>query len=375
MNRRYRPRALYLWLGLLTFLAVFAATAGARETLASRTQAVRQTVAATTPTTRTITVSAAWHDVQTVISFVKNTGDPATIVPPATIDAITSSLHADFNRGLVSLTPTGTDWSSMTVPFGSVNGDLPGTGGTPVKIEITERQPLGSQVRLLSGHLPVATPVAAPAAGAGQAGDGHPAVTLQVVMTRQTAATFGLRAGSEFVMPGSELASTGVVTPVTILVTGIVVPVDPASSFWGIDPGVLAADLQHQGATGPAYWAGGVMVGPDEANELQSYFGSRNPQMDWVFPLDVSSLDGQQVRPLSDELDKIGTQTPTLSGPLEPVASTLTASSDMLFSLNLFIATAQSVDTLLWLLYVSLTVAGLAVLLLAARMVAMRRSA
>ena len=47
----------------------------------------------------------------------------------------------------------------------------------------------------------------------------------------------------------------------------------------------------------------------------------------------------------------------------------------MLLSLNLFITTAQSVDTLLWLLYVSLTVAGLAVLLLAARMVAMRRSA
>jgi putative ABC transport system permease protein len=37
--------------------------------------------------------------------------------------------------------------------------------------------------------------------------------------------------------------------------------------------------------------------------------------------------------------------------------------------------TAQSVDALLWLLYVSLTVTGLAVLLLAARMVAMRRSA
>ena len=50
VSRRYRPRALYLWLALLTFLAVFAATAGARETLASRTQAVRQTVAATAPT-------------------------------------------------------------------------------------------------------------------------------------------------------------------------------------------------------------------------------------------------------------------------------------------------------------------------------------
>jgi putative ABC transport system permease protein len=375
MNRRYRPRALYLWLALLTFCAVFAATAGARETLASRTQAVRQTMAATIPTTRTITVSADWHDVQSVISFINNTGDPTTIVPPATIDAITASLHADFNRAPVSLTPAGTDWSSMTVPFNLVNGDLPGTGGTPVKIDITERQPLGPQVRLLSGRLPVATPVPSPAAGTGKPGDRQPTATLQVVMTRQTAATFGLHAGSEFVMPGSELASTGVVTPVTVLVTGIVVPVNPSSSFWGIDPGVLAADLQYQGSPQTPYWAGGVMVGPDEADELQSYFGSRDPRMEWVFPLDVSSLDGQQVQPLSDALDKIGTDTPSLSGPLAPVAATLTVSSSMLPALNAFIATAQSVDTLLWLLYVSLTVAGLAVLLLAARMVVMRRSA
>jgi putative ABC transport system permease protein len=374
VNRRYRPRAVYLWLALLTFCAVFAATAGARETLASRTQAVRQTVAATVPTIRTITVSAAWHDVQSVISIVNNTGDPTTIVPPATIDAITASLHADFNRAPVSLTPTGTDWSSLTVPLNLINDELPGTGDTPVKIEITERQPFGPQVRLLSGHLPVATPVPTPAAGTGKPGGKQPTATLQVVMTRQTAATFGLHAGSEFVMPGSELASTGMVTPVTVVVTGIVVPVNPSSSFWGIDPGVLAADLQFQGSPQTPYWAAGVMVGPDEADELQSYFGSRNPHMEWVFPLDVSSLDGQQVQPLSDALDKIGTETPMLSGPLEPVASTLTASSDMSFSLNAFIATAQSVDTLLWLLYVSLTVAGLAVLLLAARMVAMRRS-
>ena len=375
MNRRYRPRAVYLWLALLTFVAVFSATAGARETIASRTKAVRQTVAATVPTARTITVSAAWHDVQSVISFVNNTGDPTTIVPPATIDAITSSLRAGFNRAPVSLTPANTDWSSITVPFNPINDDLPGTGRTRVKIEITERQPLGRQVRLLSGRLPVATPVPAPAAGTGKAGDRHPAATLQVVMTRQTAATLGLHAGSEFVMPGSELASTGTVTQVTVLVTGIVVPVDPGSSFWGTDPGVLAANLQFQGSPPSPYWAAAVIAGPEEAGELQSYFGSRNPRMEWVFPLEVSSLDDQQVLPLSDALDKIGTQTPTLSGPLEPVAATLTASSGMLFSLNLFITTEQSVDTLLWLLYASLTVAGLAVLLLAARMVAMRRSA
>ena len=70
-------------------------------------------------------------------------------------------------------------------------------------------------------------------------------------MTKQTAATLGLHAGSAFVIPGSEHASTGAVTQVTVLVTGIVVPVDPDSSFWGIDPAVLAADLQFQGHAAP----------------------------------------------------------------------------------------------------------------------------
>jgi len=375
VNRRYRPRGLYLWLALLTFLAVFAATAGARETLASRTQAARQTLAATTPTTRTITVSAAWNDAQKVLSFDNNAIASTSIVPPATIDAITGQLHAAFNRAPVSLTPGGTDWSSITTPFTPVNGDLPGTGGTAVKIEVTERQPLGQQVRLLSGRLPVATPIPPAGADTGKAGAKRPAATLQVVMTGQTAATLGLHAGSAFVVPGSERASTGTVTQVTVLVTGIVVPVDPDSSFWGTDPGVLSAHLQFQGPAQSPYWAAGVIAGPDEAGELQSYFSSPSLRMEWVFPLDVSSIDSQQVQPLSAALDKIGTQVPALSGPIAPVASTLTVSSSMWFSLNQFIATAQSVDTLLWLLYVSLTVAGLVVLLLVARMVVMRRAA
>ena len=373
MNRRYRPRGLYLWLALLTLCAVFAATAGARETLASRTQAVRQTLAATTPSTRTITVSAAWTDVQSVLSF-ETASQELTSIPAATIDKITGQLHADFNRAPVSLTPASNDWSSITVPFTPVDGDLPGTGATPVKIEVTERQPFGPQTRLLSGHFPAATPVAPAAAGPGQPRAKRPAPTLQVAMTRQTAATLGLHAGSTFVINGPEQASTGAVTPVTVLVTGIVDPVDPASSFWGIDPGVLAAGLQFQGSPPKPYWAAGVIAGPDEAGELQSYLGSPNLRMQWVFPLDVSSLEAQQVQPLSGALDKIGAQTPVLSGPLTPVSSTLTISSSMWFALNAFIVTAQSVDTLLWLLYVSLTVAGVAVVLLAARMVAMRRS-
>jgi putative ABC transport system permease protein len=372
VNRRYRPRGLYIWLALLTLCAVFAATAGAREALASRTQAVRQTLAATTPSTRTITVTGAWNDVQGALSYASSGNALTSIVPTATIDAITGQLHADFNRSPVSLSPPATDWSSITTPLNTVNGDLPATAGTPVRLELTERQPFGPQMRVVSGHLPAATPVPSAVPGTVRPGHKSPPATLQVAMTKQTAAAFGLHAGSKFMITGPELPTTGMPTPITVLVTGIVVPLDPDSSFWGIDPAILAPDLQ--GPISGRYWAGAMMVGPDEAAELQAYFSTRNLQMEWVLPVDVNSIDGQQVQPLNDTLAKISTQVPALTGPLQPVSSSLTASSGLVFSLGTFIATAQSVDALLWLLYVSLTIAGLAVLLLAARMVAMRRS-
>ena len=76
-----------------------------------------------------------------------------------------SSVRLQLEELETRLTPAGTDWSAMTVPFHYIEDDLPGTGSTPVKIEITERQPLGPHVRLLSGRLPAATP-AFPAAAA-----------------------------------------------------------------------------------------------------------------------------------------------------------------------------------------------------------------
>ncbi len=375
MSRRQQPRWLYLGLALLTLCAVFAATAGARETLASRTQAVRQTVTAATPATRTIAVSAAWNDVESDLASAGNDSNPAAVVPLATIDAVTGQLHADFNHAPVRLTPASTDWSSITTPFSVVNGDLPGTGATEVQLEVTERQPLGPQLRVVSGHLPAATPVPPDVAGTAGPGAASTAATLQVALTRATAATLGLHAGSQFMITGPELATTGTATPITVLVTGIVVPADPASSFWGTDPGLLAPGLQTHPAGGGRYWAAAAMVGPGEASELQTYFSSGSLRLQWVLPLDLSSLDGQQAQPLSDALDKISAQVPALSGPLQPVSPALTAASGLLLSLTTFLATVQAVDTLLWLLYVSLAIAGLAVLLLAGRMIALRRSA
>jgi putative ABC transport system permease protein len=370
---RHRPGRLYLGLALLTFCAVFAATAGAREAVTSRTEAARDTLATATATTRSITVTAAWDEVENVLSYSSDAIANTSVLPPATIDAISASLRSNFNRSPVRLSPAATDWSSLTTPYYLVSGGQPGAGGLPVKLAVTERQPLGPQVRLVSGRLPAATPVPPAAAGPGPPGAGRAGAILQVALTSQTAAALGLRAGSRLGITGPELASTGAPAAITVLVTGIVVPVDPGSSFWGVDPGILAAARQQSGQL--RYWAGGAIVGPGEADELQSYFGPGHLQMQWAFPLDVSSLDGQQVQPLSDALGRLSSQAPTLPGYLAPVAATVTVSSGLFFSLNTFIATAQSVDALLWLLYVSLTVAGLAVLLLAGRTVAVRRSA
>jgi putative ABC transport system permease protein len=380
-------RAIYIWLALLTLFAVFATTAGAREALASRTQAIRQTVAATPPLSRTITVTSSWNDVQGAIASESDFGSSSAAVTSSTISTIGGQLRADFNRGVVRLAPASSDLASMTTGVSVVQQELPGTGPTPVKIEVTERQPFGQQMRLVAGRLPVATPVPLPTTGTGspvvvkpvvKPGRKHRApapkpLPLEVAVSRQTAATFGLHPGSKFLINGPQLASTGKAARISVIVTGIVAPINAASVFWTIDPTIFAPDLQKP-RNGSPFWVGAVMVGPGETQQVENYFSSANLQLEWVFPLNVASLDGQQVQPLSSELDALTTQLPSLSGNLAPVSPTLATSSGLLFTLIAFIATAQSVDTLLWLLYVSLTIAGLVVLLLAARMVAMRRS-
>ena len=63
-------------------------------------------------------------------------------------------------------------------------------------------------------------------------------------MSKQTAAKFGLHAGSKFEMTGPESAPTGQVVKVNVVVTGIVAPTDPTSNFWTADPTIVAPGLQ-----------------------------------------------------------------------------------------------------------------------------------
>jgi hypothetical protein len=128
VNRRYRPRGLYLWLALLTFLAVFAATADARETRASRTEAA--------PDARR---DHAYQPDHHSLGRLERRAKPSLVRQQRHREYVDRAAgndrrdHRPTARRLqprpVSLTPTGTYWSSITTPFTPVNGDLPGSLG------------------------------------------------------------------------------------------------------------------------------------------------------------------------------------------------------------------------------------------------------
>jgi putative ABC transport system permease protein len=379
-----RPRGIYIALGLLTLCAVFAATAGVRESLVTTTRALRQTLAAVPSSAAGISVSAAGDSVSAALNAVSPAGlQVGGGLTDAQVTEVTGQLYADYNghgHGAITLAPASAAWGSVTSGLNQVQSRLPKVGGTAVKLEVTYRQPLRSHMRLVAGHFPAATAAAIPVPAFGT-GNKHFSLPgsrlytplLQVVVTRQTAATFGLRVGSTVRVPGTG-ALTSLVT-ITLQVSGIVAPTDPNSSFWTADETPVVPDLQGGGGfSPPPYWVGGAIAGPGEASAVQEDFPA-GLTMQWGFPMELGSITGQQAQPLSNALTSLATQTPTLSGDIAPVAPTMSASSTLLSVLAAYFVTAQSVDALLWLLYVSLTVTGLAVLLLAARMVAMHRSA
>jgi len=350
-------------LALLACGAVFAATAGPREALASRTQALQQTVAATPPLARVISVTTTWTGVSSQLrggGFGNGGGfgdsSSGGNLTAAQVGEITGQLRDEFSHGVIRLTPPGTDWAALTSDPLGVSSPLPPVGSIPVKLEIAYRQPFYQHVRLVAGRFP---------ASAGPQ-------LLPVAVTSATARQFGLHVGSKV-----QIAGAGDTGRLILDVTGIVAPRDPGALFWTADPTIAAPELQDAGSfSPPPTWLGQVIAGPGEIEAVQQDFGIQGLNMQWTLPLQTGAFGGQQAQPLYDALNQLTTQSVRLTGDVALVGDVLQAGSTGLQqTIGAFIATADSVDTVLWLLYVSLMLAGLVALLLAARMVVLRRSA
>ena len=354
-----------LALAVLAGGGVLAATAGPRQAQATGARALQQTMNGVTPLDKTIVAGSSWGRVNaTMESATGNMADQNLALADA--GDVSTQLHRDFSTGPLRLTPPSTDWFGMNPGLYNVVTPPPSLKGLPAKLEVSYRYPVAGHLRLVAGSMPDTAPP--PTSNSSQE-----VYDVQVVVTRQTARTFALRPGSHLTIGGLlVITMPGRLTTVRLDVTGIVEPADPGSSFWTADPLLAAPALDRVG--GGATWEGAVIADPGESDMVQRIFGPAFLLFQWELPTDTTRLHGQ-AQGLYNQVNQLTNRTPALTGPLAPLANALSVSSGLVQPLAAFVQTSNDVNVLLWIVYAGLAVAGAVTLLLAARMIAARRSA
>ena len=342
-----------LALALLVAGCVFAAMAGPALSLHARSQALHQITAKLDPTVKTVQIGANWTNfVDSILVFSgtnQNTAVADQNLSPSQLARANQEIKASLTRLPLPLSPG--SWYGLTAQPGAVtSGAAPSAevSGRPPKVEVLYRNSLTTNAVVVAGSY---------AAGA------EPAGTLAVAVTPQTAARFGLHAGSRMTI----ISSTGIIT---LAVTAVVRQRQAGSTFWTQDP--LASQPSLSGSS-TAYWAGGVFADPGQLGAMQTAFTGPGLEMNWEFPLALSSLSADQAQGLANALNRATTVTLGLTGPLEPAADNLNVTSPLIPDLALFLGTQSGIETVLLLLSVSLIVITAAVILLAARMLVVRR--
>jgi putative ABC transport system permease protein len=338
-----------LALGLLVFGCVLVAVAGPRYSLHSRTRALQHDLAGVAPVDQAVQVTYDWNTFATQVS---------NSIPPALDDSQLSESRLQLARSLAAapLPLAAGQWAGLSTNPLTVRAGAPpslASTGAPPRLEVIYRDSLTTNVTLVAGTFP-------PPSSLGS--------TLHIAVTTATAARFALHPGSVL-----KLAANG--TPVPVVVTAIVRPQMPASAFWTVDAAAAAPSYNVPGPTsGPPYWSGAVFADPGEFAAMQATFGLLPMQLTWEFPLSLAGLQADQVPDLEHSLNHVQGAAVTMSGDLAGTTLPLMVHAELLTQLTAFALTDTAVEQVLSLLFVSLTVVGAAVLLLAARISAARRA-
>lgn len=346
-----------LALALLAGGCVLAATAGPREAQATGLLGVQQMMNGLPQVEKTIVVATNYVSVNSALQGVFQ----QVSLTPANLDDVTAQLHRDFGTGPLPLAPQSADWAAMTSGPRGVIAALPALQGIPAQVEVTYPYPVADHMRLVAGSMP----------------DTSPSSGIQVVVTAQTASAWGLRPGSQVAVIAplqTTISGNGPPSPsfkLNLDVTGIVEPTDPDSSFWKADPLLAAPNLY---VSQSKLWEGAFIADPGEITAMQQIFGLAGLSIRWEFPVATAGLRAQAPA-LYSEMKQFTLQTPQLTGLLAPMSSALSTSSALLGPLATLVAVSNGVNVLLWMVFVGLAVAGVVMMLLAARMVAARRSA
>src|SRR5580700_1969673 len=342
-------------LALLVGACVFAAMTGPAVSLRTRTQALSQTLAATSPIIKTVQVDAPW-DQFTAAMNVSNGGfglGNQEDLTPAQLTTTQREIGRGLTRQAVPLAAGA--WSGLAshlLPVAAGAGPLAFVGvNEPPEMEVAYRNALPANAQLVAGSYAHEAPLRGALAGA---------------VTTQMAARFGLH-------PGSRVVLSVPAGPVRILITAIVRIREPDSSFWAKDV-TVGVPSRNTGRGTCNCWVGSIFADPDQFVAVQNSLGSSSIDIQWVYPLAVGGLGADGTQALLDDLNRAGAVPLGLTGVFAPAVSTAAVTTLLVPVLSGFLVTQAAVQTVLLLLFVSLIVTGAAVILLAAGMIAARRA-
>ncbi len=324
--------------GLLVFAAVLASLAIPRESVGLRNQALQRMIAAAQPGSLSVT--------ETAVMISPLTNEPISVLA-TDIAPAGASLRSRLAASGMPVASDPPAWSSLTTIGIRAAGTARAAGYGPPQFQLTYRAMLARYSHVVAGRLP--------AAGGGSTAG------VQVAVTTDTAARFGLRVGSRL--------NAG---PLPLVVTGIIQPARPASAFWTAVPAAATPVLTQTGSPGSSYWTGVLFIAPGALPLIES---SLNPVMSatWWYPAALGRLTAGQAGGLEAGLTGLLSSGLTVSIPGGPVTATITSQIPSI--LSPFLAEESAVTPVLELLYVSLAVLGAVVVLLGARQVAERRAA
>ena len=343
-------------LALLVGACVFAALTGPAVSLRTRTQALSQTLAATSPIIKIVQVDASWDEFTAAVN-IGNSGyfgfGQAVNLTPSQF----AETQREIGRGLAKLPlPLAAGaWAGLAshlLPVAAGAGPLAFIGvDSPPIMEVVYRNALPANAQVVAGSYAHGAP---------------PRGALAGTVTTQMAARFGLR-------PGSRVVLTIPTGPVKIVITAIVRIRGPNSSFWARDSTVgLPSLITGRGTCN--CWGGSIFADPDQFVAMQRALGSSSIGIRWVYPLAVGGLGADGAQGLLNNLNRAATIPPGLTGDFAAAANTTTVTTPLVPVLSGFLDTQAAVQTVLLLLFVSLIVVGAAVILLAAGMIAVRRA-
>ncbi|MFD6328641.1 FtsX-like permease family protein [Streptomyces niveus] len=199
-------------------------------------------------------------------------------------------------------------------PVEGTDAWLPAPDNLPPMLTLAAQAGLDRHSTLREGRLPRAEDAVTERTG-----------EVEAAVTAATAKSLGIKVGSVVHVPGVDRDELGV------RITGIVVPRDPANSYWAVEPTLGSPALVTKPSRDlppPRYWRASLLLAPDAAPALLGTTGE--PQMYWRIAPDAGALTARDAPGLASRIASLENgpeltrlRAPTVVGPSAVVATGL----------------------------------------------------